>query len=230
MLSLTTLLLQGTVLSDADFDTLALIAQQKIENKREWVLLKGSDSSLTFGPADYNNGALTAKALPAAVIASLEFLAERPVILIDSAGNELELKQIPLEARQAYYNIFGKYIIDYFNNTIIFTGVAPQNYTVRLSFKQVGPAITSGASWIFPSRFHAMIPFGVASMYKKGIDYDFVNALQAANGQDAEYADMWQDMLYWDAKMQADSVSGLDRYVNNSGEQPFVGGQLNNTN
>lgn len=220
--------LVGQELGPDDFDRLLLHTQRKIENKREWMMLKAFDVSLTFRASDYAAGALTAKALPQTILDSMEFLAERPVVLIDSAGNEYEVDQVPIEAKQTYYNYFGKYFIDYYNGTITLTGLANQTYTVRIGFKRVPPAVAAAQNWIFPGRFHGLLPFGASILYKKGVDYDFINALQSAQGQEPEYYEIWEDMMMWDAKMQVDSLKGLDRRVR--GTNTFVSGQLNNTN
>jgi hypothetical protein len=63
-------------------------------------------------------------------------------------------------------------------------------------------------------------------LHKRGIDYDFINAAQAASGTDVEYREMWEDMVMWDAKMQVDSLKGMDRSVDHGGEV-FYSGRIN---
>ena len=70
---------------------------------------------MTLSPGDYANGNLTAKPLPASLLAAMDFSNERAVVLIDNVGNELLCSQVPLEARQGYFNIFGRYFLDLFN-------------------------------------------------------------------------------------------------------------------
>ena len=226
---LTTQLLAGEDIGDANFNRLLKRAQRKVENKKPWRMLMGRDTSLTLTPNDYAGGALTAKSLPASVLATLDFSNERAVVLVDSSGNETRLDQVPLEARQGYYNVTGKYFVDLFNGTITICGPVTKNYTIVFNFKQSTPLITKNQPWIFPLIYEDILAFGIASIYKKGIDYDFTNALQSAQGIDPEYVDMWQDMIYWDGCLQVDALRGLDRQVDDS-ENGFVSGQLNNTN
>jgi hypothetical protein len=226
--NLTKVLLNGEDIGNA-FAPLLLYAQRKVENKRPWRVLMGRDTSLTLTGGDYAGGALTGKTIPASVLSSMDFSNERAVVLIDGAGNETPLTQVPMEARQGYYNIFGRYFLDLFNGKIYICGQATQNYTIGLNFKQQAPTVSSGQAWIFPSNYEPILAFGIATLYKKGIDYDFTNALQSAQGIDPEYKDLWQDMVYWDACLQADSLRGLDRQVD-GGQNSFVSGQLSGTN
>lgn len=217
----------GETFGTDDFNRLLAYAQKKVENKKDWVVLRGRDASLTFTPADYNNGSLTGKTLPAAVSGSYEFSVDKPVILVDQSGNEFPLAQIPMAARQSYYNMLGYYFIDFYNGMIYFTGQANINYTVVINYKIDAPAITTSQNWIFPDKFKYILSFGIVSLYKRGIDYDFTNALQASNADDTEYADMWRDLVMWNAKLEADMLRGLDRYAPSFGDDRFVGGTIN---
>ena len=214
----TTQLLNGETLGTSDFDRLLHSAQRKYERKREWMMLKGINSSLTLTRADTY---LTAKALPADFG---RFNIERPVVLKDSAGNERVVRQIPMEARQAYFNIFGFFYVDYYNSNVYFTGTADQTYTIIFNYQIAPSDIDASHPWFFPADFHYILPYDIAVNYKTGIDYDITNAQQANNNQQ-QINEIWQNMVAWDAGMQADALKGLDRRVDD--QYIFTSGTVN---
>lgn len=234
LLDFVTQLINGEVLGDNDFNRLLLHAQRKYESKREWAMLKRQDSSQTISPADATtNGSAykTAKSLPSDFS---RHLVDKGVVLVDSTGNEFELLQIPFEARQAYYNMFGYYCVDFYSQSLFIMGNPTQTYTILQNYqanpktivKTVTTPTTQSTTWIFPAQFHSILAYDIAINYKLGIDYDTTNAVQV-QGNERQLQDIWDDMVMWDAKLQVDSLKGMDRFVN--GGRRFVSGQIDIT-
>ncbi len=231
MRDLTTQLLAGEDLGDANFNRLLLISQRKYEAKRNWRYLRGISNRQTVAASPSTSIYLTPYQLPSLAAGDPgdfgRFSNERPVVLKDALNNETELRQIPMEARQAYWNIFGYFYVDFFNNKLYITGNPTLTYTLIINYKIKPPALASGLTWWPHEDFHAILPLDIAIGYKGGIDYDVTNAQQNTQHR-ADLKDLWDAMVYWDAEQEVDALKGLDRRV--EGGNTFVSGQLNGTN
>lgn len=231
MRDLTTQFLSNEDIGDTNFNRLLLLSQRKYEAKRNWRMLRGVSNRQTVSASPTTSIYLTPFQLPSLAAGDPgdfgRFSNERPVVLKDSSGNETELRQIPIEARQAYYNIFGYFYVDFFNNKLYLTGNPTLTYTLIINYKIKPPALIKGLTWWANEDYHAILPLDIAIGYKGGIDYDVTNAAQN-NQHERDLKELWDAMVYWDAEMDVDALKGLDRRVD--GGYVFQSGQLPNTN
>jgi len=192
-------LLDGGTINDIFFYQLLNVAKEKIENEREWRILETEDSSKSFSPGDTFE---TTKALPS------DFASDIKLFLVDASNNRVNYSPIPYSERHSYKGVAGRYAIDYVNNVFIITGSVSRAYTAYLIYKKFSDDIASSSSWVFPARFHPILGFLVAEMYKAGVDWDSVNVQQALqNRKDASM--LYESMLDWDTRIRTQEMGNV---------------------
>lgn len=182
---------------DGDF-VLQLLndAKNEIEGDRIWEQLKYLDSSQTrtIGDTSANTKALpTRLALPIQLYVGQE---DEPYSLINF---EDQIKD--RSNTKAFF-------IDLANNVFAFTGTAGKTDTIYFFHTKYTADLGTSDTWVFPSRFHSIIPLKMAQMYYA------VDGGEKARAWDDRWAKYYQNlynlMIQWDAmlKMRAKSFRG----------------------
>lgn len=207
MLTSTNGLLSGILLDETIFENLLDIAQMQYEGMRPWVFLRSEDVTQTASPSD----TFTSAKILASTFA--RWYEESSLQLLDASNNAFNLYEIPFSQRYIYQKQLGRFCVDYPNNNFYLMGTPTQSYTIKQSFIKVPTLVSSAAtaSWIFPARFHKILALMVAVMWRKGIDYDIFNAVQA-DAQAQQALGMYDVMSRWDSELQANMQRGKDPF------------------
>jgi|SRR3990167_880108 len=182
-------LLDGQTINDTFFYQLLNIAKTKIEAERNWMVLKKQDSSQTENSGDTF---LTTKTLPSDFANMIKLFTAKS----DGSG-QIFYTPIPFDQRYAYQNSSRVFWIDIANKTFGLCGTHNESRTIHLIYRSTSTDISSETSWVFPSRFHGILGFMVAVMFKGGVDYDEINAIQAIQN-DKDSKELWQALIDWD--------------------------------
>lgn len=140
-----------------------------LEEDDVWAILKAVDVLQTANPADTY---LTMKTLPA------DFASPAPRGIF--VGTDIiPYSQIPFESRIRWQSATHRYYIDFGGNQYALCGGANPGGTIQFFYQKYSPVLVSeGPNWIFPARFHKVIPYLMAIKYfavdqgDKGRAYD----------------------------------------------------------
>uniref|UniRef100_A0A6H1ZYL1 Uncharacterized protein n=1 Tax=viral metagenome TaxID=1070528 RepID=A0A6H1ZYL1_9ZZZZ len=183
------------ILDDEISDDLALDlinnAKNIIEGARKWRMLIKEDSSQTFGSGeDYTD----AKDLPS------DFFMDDMVYLgIEADEDYSEYDPIPFNQRRLFSQN-GKYSIDYANDDIYICDKVDKTYTIYLYYIYETDDLTVSTSPVWPAKYHKLIGFLVAELYKTSIDFDDINVGQAL-AHNKQAALLWGSMQEWDSQL-----------------------------
>ena len=119
------------------------------------------------------------------------------VIFIGTAHTPYQI--INFSDRRQYLNQRGYAYLDVANSKIRFTAT-PESTTYEFDYAKVPTALTSGTSPLFPSRFHEMISYGMASENDVLQLSDKAKSYRQEN--EARFNSYLQDMKYWDSMLQ----------------------------
>jgi hypothetical protein len=187
-------------LSDTVFFQLANVAKTKIEEERNWKILETDDNSQT---ASIGDTFLTTKTLPS------NFGNDIGLFVTNSNNQPIEYAPIPYKERYQYKDASRRYWIDIANETFGLTGKLPSGFTtIHLIYRKVSTDIASGTSWVFPSRFHAIIGFLISEMYKGGGDYDEISAREALQNR-ADASVLYQALIDWDTAIRLKEMNEM---------------------
>lgn len=127
-----------------------------LEADDEWAILKTSDESQT---ANVGDNYLTMKPLP------IDFGAPSPRGIY--VGTDLvPYRQVDFEERLRYQAETHVYYIDFANEEYALCGGVNPSGTIHFYYQKSSPALVrSGTPWIFPARFHPILPMLMSIMY-----------------------------------------------------------------
>jgi hypothetical protein len=193
-------------INDTAFYQMLNVAKTILEEERDWKILEKDYSSLS---ASVGDTFLTIKTLPSDFGNAIE------LFITDGNNAPTYYSPIPYRLRYHYKDASHRYWIDLANSTFGLTGKVSQSQTIHMIYRHTSSEITSGSSWVFPSRFHALLGLMVSQMYKGGVDYDIVSARQLVQNRVDALA-LYQSLLLWDdnlrAKEQASRYEGAGLY------------------
>lgn len=216
----------NTITNNLDLDitaflALAVIAQGIIEQESDWAVLRASDITQMASPSDTFK---TAKTLGANFS---RWRSERPIVLYQVGNTDQFLdgyEEVPLEYAISYQNDFARFYVDYADLEFFLCGNVDQQYIIQQNYILDNPNITANTQWLhFPSKFHAIIPYYVAAMFRAGIDFDENNARMAVSN-DSTCQTILSAMKRWNASLQVGSLRGLSRGHSNG--YPIYGGRV----
>jgi hypothetical protein len=216
----------GTITNNLDLDinaflTLAVLAQGVIEQESDWAVLRAQNISQIASKGDNYKSAKT--------LASdfSRWRSERPIVLYQMGNTEQFLdnyEEVPLEYAISYQDDYARFYVDYANFQLFLCGGVDQTYIIQQNYILDNAPITAGTQWLhFPAKFHAIIPYYVAALFRSGIDYDENNARMAV-GNDSTVQEMLSAMKRWNASLQVGSLRGLSRGRSNG--YPIYGGRV----
>lgn len=148
------------------FYSLLNSAKDKLEDEREWEILKDWDSNLIWTPGD---NYLTAKSMPA----TFRSMYGDGVIYL---GEDSRYYSVPYKDIYRYRSATNRYSIDYLNNKLHIIGAESAAATIHIPFLVTTADITSTTEWAFPSRYHKILGYRVAAYHTGGVDTDDIYA------------------------------------------------------
>lgn len=186
------------------------------EGERDWFVLQNVDQSLTWSPGDTWQ---TSKAIPTNF---KKWIERNPIQVWDgSTANPtvIPIKIIPFEDRLYHYSDNYIAAIDYANNLLYMMGKADKQYTLVLTYmKENGDIVPIASnnnvatSWMgIPARFHKILSYDVAAMYRLGVSWDELAASNAQNN-DFRAQNLMKAMRKWDADLSRASIRNQDYY------------------
>jgi hypothetical protein len=191
---------------DQDFELQLLNdAKNQIEADYTWEILKKLNSSHT---AVQGTTQSTTYPLPAdmAFPIKVQMLTDRTPYM-----------QINYEDQYMFVDVSRYWFMDYANNVFAFTGTIGMTDTILFFYQRYTDDIELNTSWVFPERFHKILPYKMAEIYY-AID---------AGEKGRAWDDRWslyynyalQQMQLWDAKLKEQAK--VQNYVD-SASNPLV--------
>lgn len=180
-------------------------AKDDVESDRVWEVLKYLDSSQTATVGDTIS---TTHALPTRF--------SLPIKLI--VGQDYDpYTLINFEDQRDLRDTSRAYIIDSANSTYALTGVVGATGTIYFFHTKYSPDITANTSWVFPSRFHSILPLKMAQMYYAA---DAGEKSRAWDDRWKMYYDQaMSQMAQWDAQLK---MRAKRSNLNRGGVEPRV--------
>lgn len=200
----------GYSIDSALFYSLLATVQAKIEVKRDWMILRKQDASESAGPSD---SFTTSKTIPSDFFF---WQSEDAIVLVDPTNSStwIPFLEVSFPKRFLYQTQSYRFFCDYANSKFYLGGIVDRTYTIYKNYVYQPDKITSTTSWVFPAKFHEMLAFGVAALYKLGVDFDDINKLSGEdNGK--VFLEGLKTMELWDARLAQGSLEGVDRRMDN---------------
>lgn len=203
-------LVNGFSIDQTTFYLLLNTARTRREMQRAWMRLRKYDYSQTLvGPT---NPSLT---LPPAtrinIPSDFMFMSRDGEITLYDNNNQYETyTEIPLNLVIPYLQVNNVYYADHGAGYFYFLGVIQKTYTAFVQYQADLGDITVSTTWLnIPSRFHMILAYDVAAMYRLGMDYDDINARNAdQNNRDAEL--LYGSMAVWDDNLQRSATTRME--------------------
>lgn len=196
-------------IDDTLLGVLVQTAQTIIEEEREWMNLRKTNTALTLATS---NTWQTAKSLSTITDFS-RFYGEFPVRLFDGGDRVEYYRQVPFDRRLEFKDVSNTFCYDenagniYFNGTVPFAGTLYINYLSTTTSIDV----TSGSAvWTsFPARFLPLVGFYAIGVHKGAVDYDSINRQMLPSNQTVMTA-LKNAMEKWDNAKQVSTIEHND--------------------
>ena len=190
--------LEAGSINDTIFYQMLNSAKTMLEEERNWKILEKENTSQS---ASVGDTFLTTKTLPSDFANAIE------LFTADGNNNPIWYSPIPFRLRYKYKDASRRYWIDLVNSTFGLTGKIASSQTIHLVYRHTSSEITSTGSWIFPSRFHALLGFMVAQIQKGGADYDATTARQIIQNR-ADAMVLYSALLLWNENLIHSEMAG----------------------
>lgn len=175
-------------------DNLLQQAKMLIEGERDWEILKKIDTTKTWATSDTY---LTTKALPT------DFFSPRS-LYVENYRNPFIA--VPLEHREQYKDISGRYYIDHGNAVYGLCGNTSEARTLTLVYTYMTDDIGASTSPVWPAPFHRLLPYYMAGLHQGGTDWDSISARMAPVNT-SEAARIRRNMIEWDMRLKMHSMN-----------------------
>jgi hypothetical protein len=170
-----------------------------VEQRRPWVILRKTDSSLSATPATTWQTAISL----AGITDFNRFYGDAPITLFDGMDRTHEYAQVSLNEHIRYRKVPNTFVHDEANNAIYLNGTPPFAGTLYIDYLRNSPdlAKSNDSTWVFPSWSHALLAFFAVAIHKGGVDYDDINARMAPENR-AAAATIMTALETWDSDKQ----------------------------
>lgn len=187
------------------------VIKDTIEDKRPWQVLKKLDTTVTVtGASTYTTPLDQPEDFR-------RYLNEGTIQLFDGNNNIQYYDEFPYEQLLNYKDASNWFCADYGSYQFYLTGVVPGTFSVWQWYIRVTPEITLTTEWErFPSRYHKILSYELALMWRLGTDWDDVNARNGQkNAIDAD--NIYKAMESWDENLALSQVRNIDYPQNKQG-------------
>lgn len=187
-----------TILDDSPdevlFYTLLNAAKNRIESTRPWMMLRALDSTQT---ATIGNNSSTSRALPTAWRRTYKLM----------VGSDVRFEQVPFDEQHLWRNSSGRFCVDVANSVYYLLGTWGAADTIYHYYIKTTSGIEAATSPVWPSEFHPILAYEVASYIMAGVDADAEFARMAGPNQAAAQA-LLESMTSWDTELQLAAQGG----------------------
>lgn len=172
-------------------------AKNEIEAERLWAQLKSSQNYTVPSGYDYDTAL---GSLPT------DFAIDDKIVEDDgyTRYDKVAFGDLYEQKTQAY-----GYYLDMANNNLHLTGENHAAKTIVLYYGQFSDDITSTTEWVFPSRFHMILPLKMAKLYYPSDAGEKARAWD--DRWDDEYNRISKLMFLWDDSLKARNFRGRSR-------------------
>lgn len=202
-------LVNGFSIDQTTFYILLNTARTRREMQRAWMRLRRYQYTQTLQPTQPS---LTLPPSAQITIPSdfMFFSRDGEITLYDNNNQYETYTEIPLNLVIPYLQVNNVFYADHAGGTFNFLGVIQKAYTAFVQYQADFGDITVTTTWLnIPTRFHAILAFDVAVMYRLGMDYDDINARNAdRNNVDAEL--LFGAMATWDDNLQRSATTRME--------------------
>lgn len=202
-------LVPGLTIDQVAFYRLLNTARTKRELLRAWMYLRKYQYTQTVSVQNAPTTIPTGAALT--IPSDFMFMTRDGEITLYDDNNQYETYlEIPLNLAIPYLQVNNYYYADYAASKFYLLGNVQKAYKAFIQYQAELGDIASGTSWLnIPSRFHPILGYDVAAMYRLGVDYDDINARNAdQNAKDAEL--LYGAMVSWDDNLQRSSTTRMN--------------------
>lgn len=210
MYDLTTSLLNGFPIDETLFYTLLNLARNQREGLRPFKALEKVDTSNIVNPLQ-NTPLTPANLQQLSFPSDFNYMREDGFLtLYDGNLTWQTYNEIPQNQSIYYLQSNNYFYVDHANRKFYLCGIIDRTYIAYLYYQAQNADISKTTSWVgIPDRFHPILAFDVAAMYRLGVDYDDINARNAdSNATQAEL--MFRAMEKWDDSLQRSAVTRMD--------------------
>jgi hypothetical protein len=199
----------GASIGDTLLFQLLNLSKAIVEQRRPWILLRSTDSSVTVGA---NNTWQTPIDL-SGIARFSRFYGDTPIHLFDGRNGIQRFRQVPFNMRLAYKDAPGMFAYDESTKTLHLNGTIQFAGTLYIDHLKDSPELTNddSSTWTFPMWAHPLLGFMAVGMHKGGIDYDDINARIAPDNR-AQAEQIIRVLEQWDAEKQLSAQQGVDPY------------------
>lgn len=204
-----TSLVAGFNLDQTLFLQMLNTARTRREFQRAWMRLRKYQYSQSVSAA--SAPIIFPPQVSISVPADFMFMSRDGEITLYDNNNQFETyTEIPMNLIIPYMQYNNSFAIDHANALIYFLGTIAKNYTAFLQYQADFGDITLTTAWInIPTRFHMILAYDVAAMYRLGVSYDDINARNADdNNKQAQL--MYGAMETWDDNLQRSATTRMD--------------------
>lgn len=204
----TTSLLNGYAMDETQFYLFLNVARVYRELVRPWKRLEKLDQSQI---ASAVNLPTLVNQNPKTLPADFHYLKEDGFLTLYNNNQQWQqYYEIPQNLAVQYLQVNNRFYIDHANMQYYLCGIVDQPYNILMYYQADYGDITATTTWVnINSRYHMILAFDVASMYRLGVSYDDVNARNAENNnRQAEL--LFDAMKKWDDNLARSSVTMLD--------------------
>lgn len=199
-------LIDGFNMDSTLFYTLLNVARTNREGMRPFMRLRNHQYSQTVSPMLSSPTDLFQN--PFTLPSDFNYLSEDgEITLFSAAANTWQTyKEIDIRLAPAYLQQSNMFYIDHMTETIYLLGIVDQLYKMLIPYQADLGDITASTVWTnIPKRYHPILGFDLAAMYRLGVDYDDINARNADNN--ALQANLLFDgMCKWDDNLQRSAL------------------------
>jgi len=199
LLNKVTEILDGEVIDNDTFLTLANSAKAKREAERPWNFLVKEDSTNTATSATLYT---TTFSLPS------RFQYATTLFVGDSL---VEYGEIPFSERRLWKDVSSRFYVDMSGGTFSVTGTVSTSSILYLQYLEYTADYTIDDDFTgWQERFQPLLAFDVAAMYRGGVDFDDVNS-GMSNVNLAMALELYNAMKHWDNQLKNRSMKGRRR-------------------
>lgn len=196
----------GDAIGEATLYVLLNIARSIVEQMRDWVRLRATDTSISVTSSNTWQTAISL----AGITRFSRFYGDNPICLFDGNNRTEYYHMVPWVDRLQYRQANNTFVYDAANNTIYLNGTVPYSGTLYVNHMKYGADIANDDnSWGFPSYAHPLLAFLAVGIHKGGIDYDDINARMSGDNRSVAQSIMSR-LVAEDAKMQEQEISQYD--------------------
>ena len=205
-----TSLLNGYQMDTATFYIYLNLARTQRESMRPFKYLEKTDTSQIAQPVGVQP--IIPFLNPLTLPSDFLYLKEDGFItLYDNNLTWQTYLEIPQNLAVQYLQQNNKFYVNHAAGKYYLTGIVDRQYIVYFPYQADLGDITANTTWLnIPPRYHSILGFDVASMYRLGQDYDDIQARNAeSNTQQANM--LFDAMCKWDDNLARSSVTTMDR-------------------